>query len=137
MTYGSECPTTKKKESDKLAVTEMRMLRRIEGVTRMDRKRNEDIMKALDVEAIDECLRTNRLRWFGHVYRRENDDILKEMYNYEANRQRKRERPRTTWKRLLEEDLKKRELHKEMAIDRTEWRRHLKATPNRDSASSR
>ena len=33
MTYGSECLTVKKKENDKFEVTEMKMLRRIEGIT--------------------------------------------------------------------------------------------------------
>ena len=49
MTYGSECLTVKKKENDKFEVTEMKMLRRIEGITRLDRRRNEEVRRALEV----------------------------------------------------------------------------------------
>ena len=60
MTYGSECLTVKKKENDKCEVTEMKMLRRSEGITRLDRRRNEDVRQALDVEPIHHLIRTNR-----------------------------------------------------------------------------
>ena len=80
MTCGSECLTFKKKENDKFELTEMKMLRRIEGITRLDRRRNEDVRRALDVEPINEFIRTNRLRWFGHAYRRGENNILKRIY---------------------------------------------------------
>ena len=137
MTYGSECLTTKKSDSDKLAVTEMNILRRIDGVTRQDRKRNENIRRDLKVEQINEYLRTNRLRWFGHVYRRPEEDVLKRMYLYEADGQRRRGRPKTTWKRLVEGDMTERHLRRRMALDRDQWRRHLRDTPNRDSSPTR
>ena len=77
MTYGSGCLTVKEKENDKFEVAERKMLRRIEGITRLDRRRNEDERRALDVEPINEFIRTNKLRWFGHVYRRGENNILK------------------------------------------------------------
>ena len=130
MTYGSECLTVKKKENDKFEVTEMKMLRRIEGITRLDRRRNEDVRRALDVEPINEFIRTNRLRWFGHLYRRGENNILKKIYNFEQHGRRKRGRPKTTWKRVTEEDINSRGLQRRTALDRAEWRRHLEGHPN-------
>ena len=129
MTYGSVCLTVKKKENYKFEVTEMKMLRRIEGITRLDRRRIEDVRRALDVEPINEFIRTNRLRWFDHVYRRGKNNILKKIYNFEQHGRRKRGRSKTTWKRVIEEDINSRGLQR-TALDRVEWRCHVKGHPN-------
>ena len=106
MTHGNECLTVKQKENDKFEVTEMKMLRRIEGITRLDRRRNEDVRRALDVEPINEFIRANRLRWFDHVYRRGENNILRKIYSFEQHGRRNRGRPKTTWKSVIEEDIR-------------------------------
>ena len=40
--------------------------------------------------------KTNGVRWYGHVIRREDDNILKKAMMMEVNRQRKRGRPKMT-----------------------------------------
>ena len=40
------------------------------GNTRRDKVRNEDIRTKIGVASIEEKMRENRLRWFGHVRRR-------------------------------------------------------------------
>ena len=71
--YGAECWTTWVKEENILEKTEMRMLRRIKGVTVKDKMKSEDIRKELGVGSIKSKARESRLRWFGHVHRREGD----------------------------------------------------------------
>jgi len=51
--------------------TEMRMLRCILGLTLRDKKRNDDIRRILGVVCITDKVREAKLRWFGHVQRRE------------------------------------------------------------------
>jgi hypothetical protein len=55
------------KDEMKLHVAEMRMLRWMCGVTRMDKVRNEYIRRSLKVALITEKLKGNRLNWYGHV----------------------------------------------------------------------
>ena len=51
-------------------VAKMRMLRWMCGNMRRDKMRNEDIIGAASIE---EKMRENHLRWFGHVRRRPTD----------------------------------------------------------------
>ena len=51
-------------------VAEIRMIRWMCGLTRLDRIRNEVIRSLVEVAPIEEKLREMRLRWFGHVKRR-------------------------------------------------------------------
>ena len=60
--YGAECWTVRKKEEQILEKTQMRMLRRIKGVTLRDRVKSVDIRKELGVSSIQEKVRETSLR---------------------------------------------------------------------------
>ena len=53
------------------------MLRRILGVTLKDMKRSEDIRQEVGVACINDKVREARLRWNGHVARREENHSTK------------------------------------------------------------
>ena len=59
--YGAECWTVRKMEEKVLEKTEMRMLRRIKGVTLRDRVKSVDIRKELGVSSIQDKVRETRL----------------------------------------------------------------------------
>ena len=44
------------------------------GVSLKDRKRSVDLYSLLCVQSVDEVVRRGRLRWFGHVERKTEDD---------------------------------------------------------------
>ena len=69
--YGADCWTVRKKEEQILEKTEMRRLRRIEGVTLRDKVKSVDIRKEPGVTSIQEKVREMRLRWYGHMQRME------------------------------------------------------------------
>ena len=93
--YGSEA--LRRREKERLERTEMRMLRWILGFTLRDRKRNDDIRRILGVACITDKVREARLRWCGHVQRREEDDCVKRILEANVGGQRSRGRQRKRW----------------------------------------
>ena len=69
MMYGAETWAVKKAQEKKLDVAEMRMLRWMNGVTKLDRIRNE-LRGTTKVEEISKKVEESRLKWYGHVLRR-------------------------------------------------------------------
>ena len=47
-------------------------------------------------------LQRNRLRWYGHVLRKEDNDWVKKCMEYEVEGARPRGRPKKTWREIVE-----------------------------------
>ena len=71
MLYGSETWPTKIEDIGKIQRSEMRMLRWMAGVNLNERKSNKCVRSMLAIDDIGEVMQRNRLRWFGHVERRD------------------------------------------------------------------
>ncbi|KAK3517308.1 hypothetical protein QTP70_002953 [Hemibagrus guttatus] len=71
MLYGLETVSMRKRQESELEVAELKMLRFSLGVTRLDRIRNEYIRGTAHVGRLGDKVREARLRWFGHVQRRD------------------------------------------------------------------
>ena len=63
MLYGSETWTMMKRHESRLGATEMAYLRRVEGVTRIDRVRNVDVRKAVKQEEVMEKVKRKQRAW--------------------------------------------------------------------------
>ena len=61
--HGCETWTVQKRHVSRLQACEMMCLRRIEGVSRMDRVRNEDIRESLGQVAVVDMMKDRQLRW--------------------------------------------------------------------------
>ena len=90
MLYGTECWAMRKKEDDLLRRMEMRMLRRILGVSLKDKIRNEEIRKRCGVIDIIEKVREARLRWYGHVGRKDAAEPVRSIMEMEIRGNRTR-----------------------------------------------
>ena len=74
VTYGSELWGMKVSERWRLNVFEMKCLRSMAGVSRLDRLRNEEVRERTGVrEELAARVDMNVLRWFGHVVRMDNE----------------------------------------------------------------
>ncbi len=122
MTYASETWSLRTDDLRRLERTEMRMLRWLNNVKMADGKTNEEVRRMLDVDPIRQVLQRNRLRWFGHVERKKEDDGVKRAQNLVVDGRRPRGRPRKTWTDVVKSDMKERNMTRELAHDRTAWR---------------
>ena len=105
----------------RLETNEMRMLRMICGVTLRDRISNEEIRSRVHVAPLGTVVTRNRLRWFGHVVRREDESLIKQALEMRAER-RGRGRPKLRWEELVSRDMKMKGLSREDALNREYWR---------------
>ena len=62
---------------------------------------------------------STRVRWYGQAVRRDDGNILKKALMLKVNGQRKRGRPKQTWRRQVEECVKRIGLKVEEAANRT------------------
>ena len=122
---GAECWTTGVKEENILEKTEMRMLRRIKGMTVKDKMKSEYIRKELGVGSIKSKARESRLRLFGHVHRREQESNLRQVMDMELPGRRPRGRPRGRWRDLVNRNMRELLVVPEDADDRNFWRRRI------------
>ena len=90
-----------------------------------DRFPSRQLRERLGIDDIALVLQQNKLRWYGHVMRKE-DDWVKKCMEYEVEGPRPRERPKRTWREVVEKDCQARKLNKEDAVDRSKWRKLIK-----------
>ena len=74
---------------------------------------------------IAEVMRGNRLRWFGHVERRDELCWIKRIETLQVDGDGVKGRPRKRWREVLREDMREKGLCREDAWDRSRWRRML------------
>ena len=127
MLYGSETWCLREKELDIMRRTERAMIRSMCGVKIMDRKNTEELMDMLGLsESLDKLAKASGVRWYGHVQRREDNDILKEALNFRVYGKRKIGRPKMTWRIQVEKEFHRIGLRKEDALIRTKWKEGVK-----------
>ena len=84
MLYGTECWSVKKTDEQTMSVTEMRMLRWMAGISKKEHIRNEDVRARTKVIAITEKMREQRLKWYGHVEKRDADYVGRRVQDMEV-----------------------------------------------------
>ena len=123
LTYGTETWAMKLGLFQGLRVTERRLLRMICGVTLKDMVESTVIASRVGVNDLEEHLRQKRLRWFGHIVRRDEEVEIKKVFELKIEGHRKKGRPVKRWIDVVEEDMKKRGVVQQDAGDREGWRR--------------
>jgi len=71
-------------------------------------------------------LQQYRLRWYGHVLRKEDTDWVKKCMEYEVEGPRPRGRPKRTWIEVVQKDCRARNLNREDAMDHGRWKKLIK-----------
>ncbi|XP_064077642.1 uncharacterized protein LOC135195310 [Macrobrachium nipponense] len=105
MLYGTETASMRKTEEKKMDVAEMRMLRWMSTVIREDRTRNDYIKGSTKVVEVSKKVQEGRLRWYGHLLRRDEDPTRRHTMVMEGQGRVRRGRPRKRWKDCVRGDL--------------------------------
>ena len=82
MLYGMETVAVTERQVGKKEVAEFKMVRWAQGLTRKDKIRNEYMKGTAKIAKLGDKLRNARLRWYGHVKRREEDYVGKRIWRW-------------------------------------------------------
>ena len=141
LTYGHESWVMTERMRSQVQASEMRFLRRIEGVTLFNKMRSSEIRKSLNIEPLLLRIERSQLRWFGHVSRMPQERLPKQALHAKANGRRPVGRPRTRWTDYIENlgwnglGLRPSEMM-EVMEDREVWRLNLELLPPQPSRKS-
>ena len=113
----------KKAHENKLEVEEMRMLRWMCGVTKLDKIRNERIRGTTKVGEITNKVQERRLKWYWHVMRREEHYVGRRAMVMRVQGRRKRGRPKRRRLDKVKDDIEEKGLSADDVYDRATWRR--------------
>ena len=96
--YGADAYGVRSAERKKVNVLEMKCLRNLVEVSRMDRVRNEEVRRRAGIEReLPSRVDQRVLRWFGHVERMDDYRMARRVLMAEVNGGRVRGRPRLGW----------------------------------------
>src|SRR2546425_12874515 len=121
LVYGSETWPMKVDDMQRFERTENSMVRWMSGVSLKDKRSSEDLRRGLGIVGVDRVVRRGRLRWFGHVERKEAGDWVSKCRNLEMVGGVRKGRPRKTWMECVKEDMKECGLKKEDAKNKPLW----------------
>ena len=97
LTYGCESWVLTEWEKSRLQATEMRVLRKVAGVTRLDQVRNETVRNRLRLEPVLKKVKRGRECWKVKVESRKGS-VVEKVLTGEGVGKRPRGRPRKRWR---------------------------------------
>ena len=122
MVYGLETVAVTKKQVEEMEVAEVKMLRFAMGVTKKDKIRNEHIRSTVKVERLGMKMREVRLRWYGHVMRRDQEYVGRKKMEMELPGKRRRGRPKKRFLDVVKKDMGEVGAKETDVEDRKMWR---------------
>ena len=124
--YGSESWKVTKAVCDKLDVFQGKCLRRILRIFWPNKITNEELHRRTNTTPLSIVVKKRRWRWIGHVLRMEEMAIPKVAMRWTPIGKRSRGRPKETWRRSVEKEMKNEHWSwgqvQTWARDRTQWR---------------
>ena len=129
--YGSETWRVISSTSIKIQTFINRCLRQILRLRWFDKVKNTDLWERASQKPMDVQIRERKWRWLGHTLRKDHGNTTRKALDWNPQGKRKRGRPKQTWRRSLEDDLKNSNMSweeaKPSAKDRRKWRSAVEA----------
>ena len=123
--YGSETWPMKVEDMQRLERTERAMVRWMCGVSLKEKIQSVNLLERLGIMSITELVLRHRLRWYGHVLRREDSDWVLACMSLKVGKRVSRGRPKMGYQGSINRDMKSKGLEVWMAQDRDEWSRRI------------
>ena len=129
--YGSETWRVITSTSTKIQTFINRCLRQILHLRWFDKVTNTDLWTRTEQQQMDVQIRQRKWRWLGHTLRKDPTNATRQALDWNPQGKRRRGRPRQTWRRSLQNELRNSNMSweeaKTCARDRGKWRRAVEA----------
>ena len=101
MKFGSEAWVLKKREEYRLEAAQMKFLRHLLGITKLDKEKNQCIRQKTGVQNILKEKEQHQKKWLQHVQRVDTNRLPKQALQYKPKGRRNIGRPRKRWRDQL------------------------------------
>jgi len=80
--FGSEAWVLKKREGQRLEAAQLKVLRHLLGITKLDKERNQSVREKTGAQNIVEEIKQYQKKWLQHVQRMDTNRIPKQALRY-------------------------------------------------------
>ena len=91
-----------------------------------DKITNEELWERTGQQPIEQEIQKRKWRWLGHTLRKPRESITRQVLYWNPQGKREKGRPRNTWRRELETEIKKTNMTwkdlERIALDRKAWK---------------
>ena len=94
MKFGSEAWVLKKREEQSLEAAQMKFLRHLLGITKLDKEKNQCIRQKTGAQSIVKEIKQYQEKWLQHVQRMDTNRLPKQAQQYKPKGRRNIGRPR-------------------------------------------
>jgi hypothetical protein len=129
--YGSETWPISCEHTRRLVTADSGMIRWMCHTSLADRIPTSVLLDNLALNSIQAELRANRLRYYGHLHRMDDQLWPKQILNFNVEGTIPRGRPKLRWSDVINKDLKILGISNQLANDRVRWRAAIR--PNDDA----
>ena len=99
--FESEVLVLKKREEQRLEAAQMKFLRHLLGVTKLDKEKNQCIREKTGARNIVKEIKQYQKKWLQHVQRRERNRLPRQALKYRPEGRRNIGRPKKRWRDQL------------------------------------
>jgi len=99
--FGSEAWVLKKREEQRLEAAQMKFLRRLLGITKLDKEKDQCIRQNTGEQNMVKEIKQYKKKWLQHVQRMDTDRLPKQALQYKPKGRRNIGRPRKRWRHQL------------------------------------
>jgi ATP-dependent Lon protease len=96
--FGNEAWVMKKREEQRLEAAQMKFLRHLLGITKLDKEKNQSIREKIGKQNIVQDVKQYQKKWLQHVQRMDTNRMPRQALRYRPEGRRNVGRPKKRWR---------------------------------------